>query len=647
MATITKIEIDGFKAFPNNFSIDLPDGKNLLIYGENGSGKSSLYYALHVLMQSVFKDDRGAKYFKPGDTNGDEFIPNNEQLININRLDEAKDNTYTPNIRITFDDGKVWRLDNGGLQSENGGSESDIRMLNKDSAFINHSYISRFHAARNSEEINLWNVFYKDILPFHVPAGTTQFLADLYDEIVFECKSNVSMRNKRLQQKIASFNSLLSDSISKINTRVNSIYNDNFKNYGDSNINIKLLYYSDSNPDNKQKEHFYFYYGNIRDGKKIATYLRSPKIGIEIKEDGNLINKPQSYFNEAKLTAIALAVRFAAMSTNAITPGSFLALDDMLISLDMSNRAKVMEYLLKLSDKYKIYLLTHDRAFFNYVCHEIQQKGKSNEWVYKRINYNYKDKMPLIFDEHSDSLSKAKHFYNIGDYDTSAIYMRKQLEQSIGELLPYELKTRADGGFLDLQTLWDKIVKFYSDNGKSLDPSMQDLFKNSKLLILNVAAHYQRLSNPIYKIELDQVFRLVDYVNSLEKISNKLVIEKGKQIIFHHPTVDYQFSFELDSDLEIIQDEHIVARIPKCKNIKWSYNNVDNWDFETNSQNNNHVLLNASPNLMRFFESCCLKLPLGITHDMLMHNCKIDNKTPLIEFFGKIDLFRIAVKIPK
>lgn len=255
--------------------------------------------------------------------------------------------------------------------------------------------------------------------------------------------------------------------------------------------------------------------------------------------------------------------------------------------------------------------------------------------------------MPLIFDEYSDSLSKAKHFYNIGDYDTSAIYMRKQLEQSIGELLPYELKTKADGGFLDLQTLWDKIVKFYSDNGKSLDPSMQDLFKNSKLLILNVAAHYQRLSNPIYRIELDQVFKLVDYVNSLEKISTKLVIEGGKQIIFHHPTIDYQCSFELDSDLEIIQDEHIVARIPKCKNIKWSYNNIENWDFETNSQNNAHVLLKASPNLMKFFESCCQKLPLGITYDMLMHNCKMENKTPLIDFFGKIDLLKIAVKVNK
>lgn len=92
--------------------------------------------------------------------------------------------------------------------------------------------------------------------------------------------------------------------------------------------------------------------------------MRSPKIGIEIKEDGNLINKPQSYFNEAKLTAIALAVRFAAMSTTAITPGSFCALDDMLISLDMSNRMKVIKYLLNvIAPKYKLYVLTHDRLF--------------------------------------------------------------------------------------------------------------------------------------------------------------------------------------------------------------------------------------------------------------------------------------------
>lgn len=645
MATITQIEIDGFKAFPKNFKFDLGTGKNLLLYGENGSGKSSLYYALHVLFQSVFKEDKGAKYFKPGDINGEDFLVNDEHLINIFRFNEAKDNTYTPYIRFTFDNGKVWRLDNGGLSSENGGDESEIRMLNKNSAFINHSYVSRFHAARNSEEIDLWNVFYKDILPFHVPKDSEQFLSDLYDEIVSDCKGNISMRNKRLQGKILLFNTLLGDSISRINTKVSAIYNDNFRSAEDSNLSIKLLYYSDGAPENKQKEHFYLYYGNIRNNRTTGRVdLYPPRIFIEIKENGVLIPTPQSHFNEAKLTAIALAVRFAAMTTTAIVPGSFLALDDMLISLDMSNRAKVVDFLLKISDNYKIYLFTHDRAFFNFVCRKIQQSGKADEWIYKRISYNRKNKEPLILDEYSDYLSKAKHFYGIGDYDTSAIYLRKQLEQDVGELLPYELKTKADGGFVDLQTLWNKLVKFYSDNGKSLEPSMQTLFTDSKLLILNVAAHFQRLSNPIYRIEVDNVFKLIDYVKSLEKISDKLIIEGGKRIIFQHPTIDYKCSFELDSDLVIVQEEHIVARIPKCKNIRWSYRGVDNWDFELNAPNDMHQLLTSTPKLTKFFLNCCEKVPLNINCEMLMKHSFIEGEVSLADYLGGVDILRISIK---
>ena len=218
------------------------------------------------------------------------------------------------------------------------------------------------------------------------------------------------------------------------------------------------------------------------------------------------------------------------------------------------------------------------------------------------------------------------------------------MEQSVGELLPYELKVDAKGGFISLEKLWDKLVAFYSKNGKSLDSSMQQLFSDSKLLILNVAAHYQRLSNPIYKIELDKVFKLVDYVKSLEKISNKLIIAGGKRIIFQHPSLEYQCSFELESDLEIIQEEHIIAKIPRCKNIRWTYNNIDNWDFETNTQNDNHPLLTSTPKITTFFTNCCEKLPLNITHDMLMQHCRLE-EIPLIEYFGGIDLFKLSIKI--
>lgn len=647
MPAINKIHITGFKAFPNDFELEL-EGKHLLMYGENGSGKSSIYYALHCIFQAPFKSDAGKKYFD---------IESEQHLKNIYNLEADS------KIWIDFEGHHpfIYQIDKHGYNTTLIDGTHPLP-ANINGCFINHQFLFHFFNFRNSQNINLFPVFIKDILSFCKDEKTGLHIGEMYDDIT----SSIIKKGKRIDpvyiSNIDFFNNSVKNIVENINIYASDIYNKYFRDNEDLELQIRLRYDSNLDKPAEDPNEYWLKYDRIIEYTKengilkehVSSYkkLNEPFIGLEISElqpNGSFrkITKPHTYFNEAKLTAIALSVRFALLNLDKPADGRFLALDDMLISLDMSNRTKVVNFLLEISDKYKVYLFTHDRAFFNYICHEIQQKGKSDEWVYKRLSYSHKDKMPLIFDEYSDSLSKAKHFYDIGDYDTSAIYMRKQLEQSIGGLLPYELKTRADGGFLDLQTLWDKMVKFYSNNGKSLAPSMQKLFNDSKLLILNVAAHYQRLSNPIYKIELEQVFKLVDYINSLEKISNKLVIESGKQIIFHHPTVNYQCSFELDSDLEIIQDEHIVARIPKCKNIKWSYNNIENWDFEKNSQNNAHVLLKASPNLMKFFEGCCQKLPLGITHDMLMHNCKIDNRTPLIEFFGKIDLLKIAVKVKK
>ena len=52
MASISKITINGFKAFPKEFNLNL-DGKNLLMYGENGSGKSSIMPYMHCCKVNV------------------------------------------------------------------------------------------------------------------------------------------------------------------------------------------------------------------------------------------------------------------------------------------------------------------------------------------------------------------------------------------------------------------------------------------------------------------------------------------------------------------------------------------------------------------------------------------------------------------
>ena len=54
---ITKIEIKNFKAFRGPDVIDLGEkGQSLLIYGENGSGKTSLYKALELFLESSEND---------------------------------------------------------------------------------------------------------------------------------------------------------------------------------------------------------------------------------------------------------------------------------------------------------------------------------------------------------------------------------------------------------------------------------------------------------------------------------------------------------------------------------------------------------------------------------------------------------------
>ena len=123
-----------------------------------------------------------------------------------------------------------------------------------------------------------------------------------------------------------------------------------------------------------------------------------------------------------------------------------------------------------------------------------------------------------------------------------------------------------------------------------------------------------------------------------------MIIEGGKRIIFQHPTIDYKCSFELESDLVIVQEEHIVARIPKCKNIRWSYRGVDNWDFELNAPNDMHQLLTSTPKLTKFFLNCCEKVPLNINCEMLMKHSFIEGEVSLAEYLGGVDILRISIK---
>lgn len=533
MAAISKITINGFKAFPDSFTLNL-EGKNLLMYGENGSGKSSIYYALHALLQSQCKD-KNAIYF---DINHPESIINQstkkfDAKVEIELL--GSDVTYSISV--------------GGYKESVVLTTSPLRDLNGQCVFINHKFLFNVFSFRNSQYIDLFPVFIKDILPFVLTQDKREYISMIYDDVMKGIKRH-GRSNKiedSYQARINRFNSETKFIIDQINSNAvetaSKIYNDHFRNTEDRQLRITLGY--DNNTDKVPRPnksywlrcgHRYQYIekAGVKEEKSVSSSMEilQPAITLKVEElqdDGGtyrLIEKPQTYFNEAKLTAIALSIRFALLDTVTAENGRFMALDDMLISLDMSNRMKVVDYLLGVvADKYKIYLFTHDKSFYSTFKKRISIEKKQGQWIYGGLymhdideNDNYKPCTPypkFIIDK--DMPKSMMEYYAKHDYPACGQQLRKWCEELLDKLYPDTLKKHIDSttGNTVETSLNDKInsLEFYCEK-ETLDFSC---FKNLKIYkdnVLNTVSHYD-IESPIYR---DEILSIVKVLNELNKI---------------------------------------------------------------------------------------------------------------------------------
>lgn len=514
MAAISKITIDGFKAFPDNFPLEL-EGKNLLMYGENGSGKSSIYYALHSLLQSQCKD-KNDKYFDPNHA---------ESIVN--------QHTKKPNAKVEVQfagSGVTYSISHAGYHESVVQPISPLRDLNGQCVFINHKFLFNVFSFRNSQYIDLFPVFIKDILPFTLTQDKSEYISNIYDDVIKEIKRH-GRSNKiedSYQARIDKFNSETKYVIEQINTNAvktaTIIYNEFFRNAEDRQLKITLGY--DNNRDkvpqaNKSYwlrcgyRYLYVEKAGVRQEKSVSSSMEilQPAITLKVEElqdDGvsyRVIEKPQTYFNEAKLTAIALSIRFALLDTVTAANGRFLALDDMLISLDMSNRTKIIYYLLDVvSDKYNIYLFTHDRTFFELIKEVISAKNLKTDWLYKEIyNSDIVSENPKCY-ESEDSFTRAMYHFKNFDYPASANYLRKTVEELMLLFPPYISKN--DNG-TDKEKLRAKI-----DSAKNvLECTDGDIADIQRIIfslgtLLNPLSH-RSIDTNIYRTELDAVMDII------------------------------------------------------------------------------------------------------------------------------------------
>lgn len=548
MPAINRIHICGFKAFPNDFELQL-EGKNLLMYGENGSGKSSIYYALHCMFQAPLKPDAGKKYFDPA---------SEQHLKNQNNLD------VDSKIWIDFDGRHpfIYNIDKEGYQfTLLGGKHPLPAQIN--GCFVNHQFLFHFFNFRNSQRINLFPVFIKDILPFCKDDNTGLHIGEMYDEITASIIKKGRHIHPDYISNIEYFNKAVKKVVEDINIYASDRYNESFKDEDDNELVIRLRY--DSNfdkPEDDTNEYWLKYdniielvkeNGEIKERKSSYKKLNEPFIGLEISEkmpDGNLrkIVKPHTYFNEAKLTAIALSVRFALLNIEKPADGRFLALDDMLISLDMSNRAKVVDFLLKISDKYKIYLFTHDKMFFEYFKHKT--KKNQDAWVYKEIYMDY-DKTPYIRNS-EDYLGQAEHYIKQHEYEIAGNFLRKEAEAFCKDFLPKKKQLTGDFAHLDLNGLIMNCKDYAAESGV-IDISIFNELDEHRKFILNPSSHD---SYDVAKYG-HEVKRCLQTLRKLREIIIKPFLKFGSQVEFTLKTPEpriseYKFILTLCDDFRII-----------------------------------------------------------------------------------------------
>lgn len=547
MNKIKKIVLKNFKFFYGEVTIDL-ERQNALIFGENGSGKSSIYWALYTFLQSVYKDSpqKVQKYFNQSD-----------QSLRNRFADDAEDSF----IKLVFEDSEKSinekTISNSTVNTKTGNM---VKQAVLGSELINYKLLSKIHDFKNPQQIDLFPLMDKDTLMFInfrenlIKSDHSEGTANAQDWWEY-IKGGMQPRGKMHELPYKTFKTATEK------------FNEELKFYLDSIIESVNDYLKKFNQ--KFTVSFEFipcvYNGFEKDSTTKRThrteipkiYLHATFNHVKLAEGKKQITRPHTFLNEAKLTAIALSIRFAMLDQKLDTSSlsdetpKFLVLDDLLISLDMSNRERVLDIVLKDFSKYQILILTHDRNFFELIRHRIN-RFKQDNWKYIEMYECEKDEIPQPYIKISDTyLDKAEKFFLDKEYEIAGNFLRKEAENFCKDFLPKKHQFTSEYNHHDLNGLILRCLQFAKDAG--LDDTLFTELDSHRKFVLNPTSH-DSYDVPKFNSEIGNCLKTL---KGLRDIKNEPFLKRGDQVEFELTTADgidtYKFEIKLEDDFRLLK----------------------------------------------------------------------------------------------
>lgn len=551
MKRITNISVENYKAYIQKEDIKLPNGENLLIYGENGSGKTSLYKALFHFLES---SANGAHIFEKNC---------------YSEVDEGK-------IEITYSDyesrtksiigGDVTYVSHSDVaQSTN--QTTDVKIINRLSGFLDYSTLLKVYLIDKATP-NLFELLIV-LLGRHIPTkyAWTETIGECYDRVSTEIVTCVHRTDYKFLHRKADFDKLRAVMPNVIND-LNTIFSDLVNKYfGSMNMNVRLLFTSIE----------------LEDDYRIQDIRIKGSCQLEVIHRGNRLPDYNFRLNEARLSAIAICLYLATMKLRYDkNETKLLYLDDVFIGLDSANRRPIIHILKEEFSDYQLFISTYDKSWFNLAKEYI---GDLSEWkcieLYEgeyTTASGLKVAKPKIVKGESLIEKARRYLYreeNL-DYPAAANYMRKAYEELLTKNVyrPAVLDSNLEQvPSFKIPGLIKSIKKFLSTMPH--DPHASDLIKLLDKLITYVRPMLHPLSHfapnePFYKGELIGGDNLFDKISDLLKVAKysqcKPLATKGGHIKFVIKGAGWEQVYDLvaDGHLFSYKDATGVKHVSEC-----------------------------------------------------------------------------------
>lgn len=286
--------------------------------------------------------------------------------------------------------------------------------------------------------------------------------------------------------------------------------------------------------------------------------------------------------NEARLSALALCIYFAALKTYPLAASDLkvLYLDDVFIGLDTSNRIPLLEILKDefIKQDFQIFISTYDRQWFELARQWFDNNGckfKAQELYIEDDGNPTTPEYPIV-QPSEDNLRKAEAHFKAKDYPAAGNYLRKSCETIIKDLLPDTYKI-GNGGepITELEGLIQQLNRLYEDFNIAKPQALIDALKIYRKALLNPSSH-DDLKSPIYRREIEDAFHLVRQLQSLYKLDRRKVLDARQKLSINFPADNYSLELELCDNLFVTEhDGSKVFSAAKFFIKKWTYQGVD------------------------------------------------------------------------